>query len=109
MDYGQQKNIGQTSNQLEMSKLIKKEVETLLPKYMANQAFTAHKITDTPTDAYNVVPRQFVTANGSVAGRPLSSVASVGQPYFASDTGIPMTYSVEGWRNGVGSIVALNN
>lgn len=77
--------------------------------YIGSAAFNARKVGDTPTDALSLVPRKFVTNNGLLASRPASSVATVGQPYFATDTGIPMIYSVEGWRNGVGSIVALNN
>lgn len=68
--------------------------------------FIAHKVTDTPGDAYNPVNRHYVTANGSVAGRPTSSVAVVGQFYLPTDIGIPMWYTTGGWRNGVGSIVA---
>lgn len=77
--------------------------------YLKSSAFTDRKLTDMPTDALQTVPRKYVTNNGTVANRPLSSVATVGQPYYATDTFIPMTYSVEGWRNGVGSLVALNN
>ena len=87
----------------------KEEILKVVQEYSKGSAFTARKLTDTPTDANMVVPRGYVTANGAVADRPKSSVATIGQPYFASDTGIPMTYSVEGWRNGAGSIVALNN
>lgn len=74
--------------------------------YLQSSAFTDRKLTDTPTDKNQVVPRGYVTANGTVANRPMSSVATVGQPYFATDTNIPMTFSTGGWRNGVGSIVA---
>lgn len=74
--------------------------------YLKTSAFTNRKLTDTPTDANQVVPRRFVTSNGLVANRPSSSVAVVGQPYLATDTGIPMTYTQGGWRNGVGSVVA---
>lgn len=94
--------------------LLKKESESKdatrkLERYLGGKAFPLHKVTDVPTDAYQLVNRKYLTLNGTVANRPASSVATVGQPYYATDTGIPMTYSVEGWRNGVGSIVALNN
>jgi hypothetical protein len=74
--------------------------------YMRSSGFTQRKVTDTPTDNLSVVNRLYVTLNGNVANRPLSSVATVGQPYYATDTFIPMTFSDQGWRNGVGSIVA---
>ena len=88
---------------------IDERIKKLVPEILKGSAFTARKITDTPTEKNSVVPRGYLTNNGTVANRPKSSVASVGQPYYATDTGIPMTYSSEGWRNGSGSIIALNN
>lgn len=94
---------------LQLQEAVKREVERQLKQYRQDWGFTDRKLTDTPTDAYAVVPRKYVTNNGAVANRPVSSVAVVGQPYLATDTGIPMTYTVQGWRNGAGSIVALNS
>ena len=93
----------------DLKQYIKDTIKKEIPTYMKNAAFTDRKITDTPTDSLSVVNRRFVTLNGLVANRPKSSVATVGQTYLATDTAIPMTYSAGGWRNGVGSIVALNN
>lgn len=86
-------------------KIDERSMQTI-KKFMQAEGFTSRKITDTPTEAFSLVNRKFVTANGVVASRPKSSVAVVGQTYFATDTGIPMTYSAGGWRNGVGSVVA---
>ena len=83
-----------------------KKVLGIVQGYMKSSAFSDRKLTDTPTDDLQVVPRKYVNLNGSVASRPTSSVATIGQSYFASDTNIPMVYSTTGWRNGVGSIVA---
>jgi len=93
----------------DLNKQIDERIKLMLPQYLSGNAFIQRKVTDTPTDSLEVVPRKFVTNNGTVANRPVSSVAVIGQPYYATDTLIPMTYSAEGWRNGVGSIVALNN
>ena len=90
-------------------KQIDERIRKLVPEILKSSAFSIRKLTDTPTDKNSVVPRGYVTNNGTVANRPVSSVATVGQPYFATDTFIPMTYSTQGWRDGVGSIVALNN
>jgi len=92
-------------NEEDIKNLINKRISEI----MSGSAFSMRKLTDIPTDALQVVPRKYVTNNGTVANRPVSSVAVVGQPYYATDTFIPMTYSAEGWRNGSGSIVALNN
>lgn len=87
----------------------KAETERVIEQYMKRGGFTALKRTDTPTDALSIVPRKFVTANGVVTDRPKSSVATVGQFYFDTTNNIPMWYTSAGWRNSVGSIVALNN
>ena len=87
----------------------KEEILKVVQSYLKTSAYTDRKTTDTPTDALQVVPRKYVTNNGTVANRPVSSVAAVGQPYFATDTNIPMTYSTGGWVNGIGSVVAQNN
>ena len=92
-----------------MAEVNKKQIEDIIKNYMQSGSFTDRKVTDTPTDAFSVVNRKYVNLNGVVADRPKSSIASVGQGYYATDTNIPMTYSAGGWRNGVGSIVALNN
>ena len=96
-----------------MPQLTKKEITELIDNRIKEHSrglgYTDRKFTDAPTDALQMVNRKYVTLNGTVANRPKSSVATIGQPYYATDTGIPMTYSSSGWRNGVGSIVALNN
>ena len=92
-----------------LDKMIDDRIKMALPRYLQQQGFTHRKLTDTPNDALQMVNRRFVTNNGSVAGRPVSSVATVGQSYAATDTGIPMIYFADGWHNGVGSVVALNN
>ena len=89
-------------------KQIEEIVVRVIKKY--NKAnFIERRAVDTPTDAYSPVNRKFVTLSSNVGARPVSSVAIIGQPFFATDTFIPMTYSAAGWRNGVGSIVAQNN
>ena len=88
---------------------IEKLIDDRIKRFMQTTGFTDRKLADTPTDNLQVVNKKYVTNNGIITDRPKSSVASIGQPYYATDTGIPMTYSSSGWKNGVGSIVALNN
>lgn len=90
----------------DLNNKIDERIKIVVPQMLKGSAFTDRKLTDMPTDSLQVVPRKYVTLNGLVASRPNSSVATVGQPFFATDTGIPMTFSTSGWRNGVGSIVA---
>lgn len=96
-----------------MDEETKKQIEEIalrvIKDYNKGSAFKDRKLTDTPTDAFSIVNRQFVTLSSNIGARPVSSVAIVGQPFFDTTSNIPMTYSVGGWRDGVGSIVALNN
>lgn len=86
------------------------KVLRVIKKYQKGAGFTAEKYTDTPTDAFSVVPRKYVNMNGTVASRPASVAAVMGQHYYASDINIPLTYDSANsvWRNGVGSIIASN-
>lgn len=93
----------------ELNKKIEDMIRKIVPEILKGSAFTDRKITDMPNDSLAVTSRRYVTLNGTVASRPVSSIATVGQPYYATDTNIPMTYTTQGWRNGVGSIVAQNN
>lgn len=97
------------NNEMEFNKAVDERIRKIVPEILKGSAFTDRKLGDTPTDNLSLVPRKYVTNNGVVANRPVSSVATLGQPYLATDTGIPMTKVAGGWANGVGSIVALNN
>ena len=88
----------------------RREIEEIVQEAIKSDdtsaSFRERRTVDTPTDSYSIVNRRYVTLNGVVADRPRSSVATVGQPYFATNTNIPMTFDGTQWRNGVGSIVA---
>lgn len=88
----------------------KKEIENIVQEAIKSNnissSFRERRTIDTPTDSYSIVNRRYITLNGTVANRPRSSVATIGQPFFATDTNIPMTHDGNDWRNGVGSIVA---
>ena len=92
----------------ELEKTIDERIKKLVPEILKGSAFTMRKLTDTPTDNLSVVNRAYVNLNGVVASRPTSSVATMGQRYFATDTNIPMTYNRNSsvWVNGSGSTVA---
>lgn len=81
---------------------IKRIVEDELKKAMA---FSTNKYGDTPTDALQLTPRKYVNLNGTIANRPNSSVASLGQQYFATDLGYPAYFNGTNWVNSVGSVI----
>ena len=86
----------------------KKEIENIVQEAVKSNesSFRDRRTVDTPTDSYSIVNRRYVTLNGDVADRPRSSVATVGQPFLATDTVIPMVFTGTDWVNGVGSVVA---
>lgn len=91
----------------ELDKRIEEKATEIVKQYLQSNAFTVHKITDTPTDALQVVNRKFVTLNGTSANRPTSSV--IGQQYFdttlASGRGKTVTWNGTGFVDGAGSYV----
>lgn len=93
----------------ELQKQIDTRIKKLVPQILKGSAFTDRKLTDTPTDNLQVVPRKYVNLNGTAASRPTSSVAVMGQFYYATDvgSGTPVRYNRNSsvWTNGVGSIV----
>lgn len=80
------------------NKKIDERLKEVLPKYLSQGAFTARKLTDTPTDSLQVVNRRFVTLNGSTANRPRGSI--LGQSYFDTSIGKPT------WWNGTAFVDA---
>lgn len=81
-------------NKEELNKIIDERIKMLLP------SFTDRKLTDTPTDDLQVVPRKYITNHGAV--RPTSSVVS--QPFF--DTSLASGRGKPIWWNGTGFVDA---
>jgi hypothetical protein len=79
---------------------IKKQVSD----YLKSTAFTGRKLTDTPTDALQVVNRKYVTMNGVTASRPTSSV--LGQFYYDTSLDRPIWLGNGGvWKKADGTSV----
>lgn len=95
-------------NREQFNKAVDERIRILVPAILKGSAFTDRKVGDTPTDNLSLVPRKYVNLNGTLANRPNSSVAVMGQFYYATDTSIPMRYNRNSsvWTNGVGSVVA---
>lgn len=89
---------------------IKRLIQETVRNELKGGLFTARKLTDTPTDNLQVVNRKYTNLNGTLANRPASVKAVMGQHYYATDVNIPLTYDSTNtvWRNGVGSIIASN-
>lgn len=90
-----------------LKKQIDERVKVLISEYMKSSAFTDRKLTDTPTDANEVVNRRYVTLNGVTANRPRSSV--IGQSYLdmtlAAGNGKPIYWNGTGWIDATGAYV----
>ncbi len=81
--------------------IVARELQRLMPKYLQGHAFTARKLTDMPSDANQVVPRRFVTLNGTTAQRPTGSI--LGQMYFDTDDGAPRGWNGSTWVDSGGT------
>lgn len=83
----------------------REKVIAIIEDYQRGAGFTQDKYTDTPTDANAVVPRKYITNNGTV--RPTSSI--VAQPFFdttlASGRGKPIWWNGTGFVDGTGTYV----
>lgn len=74
---------------------IEEVIKKVLPTYLSGNAFTARKVTDTPTDSLQVVNRGYVTLNGVTGNRPTSSVT--GQFFFDTSLGKPVWWNGSTW------------
>ena len=96
-----------------MDEETKKQIEEIALKviqdYNKSFAFIEKKLTDTPTNAFSLVNRRFVTLSSNIGARPVSSVAVVGQRFFDTAGNRPIWYTTAGWRDATSSIVAQNN
>lgn len=84
-------------------KLTEDRVKQIIQDYLKQGAFTARKLTDTPTDSLQVVSRKYVTLNGNTANRPKSSV--VGQSYYDTQIGKPVWWAGSSFKDAAGNIV----
>ena len=90
-----------------MENEFEKNVKKVIQNYMKSGAFTDRKLTDTPTDNLQVVNRRYVNLNGTFTNRPNSSVATLGQQYFATDLNYPVFRGNSSWFSATGSIVGF--
>ena len=83
---------------MDTNRQFEQKVTKIVENYLQSTAFIDRKLTDTPTDNLMVVPRKYVTMNGTSALRPTASV--VGQFYFDTSINKPV------WWNGTGFVDA---
>lgn len=82
---------------------LNKKIDERIKTYLQGNAFTDRKLTDTPTDALQVVNRRYVTLNGTSSQRPTSSV--VGQFFLDTTIGQPIWWDGTGFIDGDGNYV----
>lgn len=83
-------------------KMTEDKVVQIVRDFLKGSGFQDRKLTDTPTDALQVVSRKYVTLNGASANRPTASV--VGQQYL--DTSLASGRGKPVWWNGTGFVDA---
>lgn len=88
---------------MEFDMQVEKRVREILPQYLQTSGFMTRKLTDTPTDGFQVVSRNYVNMNGVTASRPRSSI--LGQQYFDTSLGIPVWWNGTAFVDATGSVV----
>ena len=83
----------------DIKKLIQEEVKIQLKGVL----FSARKLTDTPTDALQVVPRKYVTRNSTTALRPTTSV--LGEFYFDTTQNRTATWNGTNYQDPAGNVI----
>ena len=83
----------------DIKKLIRDEVKNQLKGGL----FTARKLTDTPTDRNQVVPRGYVTRSFTTALRPTTSV--LGESYFDTDHLLTVTWNGTFYQDPAGNAI----
>ena len=81
----------------------KEKVIKIIQEYNQSSAYTAEKLTDTPTDGLQVVPRKYVTRNSTTALRPTTSV--LGESYFDTTAGKPAWWNGTNYQDAAGNVV----
>ena len=85
----------------------KQEIEKIID--LATRRSFSKRIGDTPTDTLQLVPRKYVNLYGSIAGRPASIAATVGQQFFDTDGNRPIFFTPNNnWVDATGSVIASN-
>lgn len=79
------------------------KVTEVIRHYLSTSGFSDIKLTDTPKDAHQIVPRNFVTANGSTGSRPTSPVT--GQFFYDLSVGKPIWWNGSNWKDANGNTV----
>ena len=83
--------------------LTKEQVIAIIKEYLQSNAFSDRKLTDTPTDALQVVNRKYVTLNGTSSKRPTSSV--IGQRFYDTTLQKPIYWSGTSFKDSAGNVV----
>lgn len=87
-------------NTEDINKMIDERFQQLIKEYNQN-SFTDRRIVDTPTDAFQVVNRKYVTLNGATGNRPASSV--LGQFYYDTTIDRPVWWNGSAWKKADGT------
>jgi hypothetical protein len=83
---------------------IKKLIQKTIREELQSGLFTAKKITDTPVDALQVVPRKYVTRNSTTALRPTTSV--LGEFYFDTTINKPVWWNGTSYKDAAGNVIS---
>lgn len=89
---------------MENKPLTKDDVIQIVKEYLGQNAFTARKVTDLPTDALQVVPRKYVTRSSTTLLRPTTSI--LGESYFDTTVNKPVFWNGSSYKDAAGNVIS---
>jgi hypothetical protein len=82
---------------------LQKETDKTVQDYLSSNAFTAKKVTDTPRDKNQVVPRGYVNRSATTALRPTTSI--LGEHYFDTTVSKPVWWNGTNYQDAAGNVI----
>lgn len=83
---------------------LQKETDKTIQAYLGSSAFSNRKVTDTPIDSNQMVPRGYVTRHATTALRPITSV--IGECYFDTTINKPVWWNGISYKDAAGNVIS---
>ncbi len=80
------------------------QILAVVKQYMQSGGFVDRKITDSPNDSLQVVPRKYVTRYATTLLRPVSSI--LGESYFDTTVKKPVWWNGVNYQDAAGNVIS---
>ena len=82
---------------------LNEKILAVVKQYMQSSAFVDRKVTDSPTDALQVIPRKYATRSFTTALRPTTSI--LGESYFDTTVRKPAWWNGTNYQDAAGNVI----